>query len=149
MRQVSDWVGAGRSAESGRFGEQSDHVGRGLVVDDSRMFRDVARSVLSAATRLRPLGEAASGEEAIRLLPDLKPDLVLLDVHMPGLDGVETAQAIHRKAPDTVVVLMSADADGLKETGRSAQAVAVLEKSDLFPQTLDKIWLQHGPDRRN
>jgi CheY-like chemotaxis protein len=68
---------------------------------------------------------------------------------MPGLDGVETAQAIHRKAPDTVVVLMSADADGLREAGRSAQAVAVLEKSDLFPQTLDEIWVRHGPDRRN
>jgi CheY-like chemotaxis protein len=120
-----------------------------LVVDDSQVFRQVAQSVLSASTRLRPFGEAGSGEEAIRLLPDLKPDLVLLDVHMPGLDGVETADVIRRESPGTVVVLMSADADGLEEAGRSAHAVAVLDKTDLFPQKLDEIWLQHGPDRRD
>lgn len=141
MRCASDRVGTRAAARV--------EVGRVLVVDDSRMFREVARSVLSAATRLRPFGEAASGEDAIRLLPELRPDLVLLDVHMPGLDGVETARAIHREAPDTAVVLMSADADGLEQAGRSAHAVAVLEKSDLFPQTLDEIWLQHGPERRD
>lgn len=122
--------------------------GRVLVVDDSRVFRQVAHSVLSAATRLCPFGEASSGEEAIRLLPDLKPDLVLLDVQMPGLDGVETADVIHRESPGTVVVLMSADANGLDDAVRSGHAVAVLEKTGLFPQTLDEIWLQHGPERR-
>jgi CheY-like chemotaxis protein len=124
-------------------------VGKVLVVDDSQVFRQVAHSVLAATTRLRPFGEAATGEEAIGLLPDLKPDLVLLDVHMPGLDGVETAEVIHRESPATVVVLMSADADGLGEAARSAHAVAVLDKTDLFPQTLDEIWLQHRPERRD
>jgi CheY-like chemotaxis protein len=124
-------------------------VGRVLVVDDSRVFRQVAHEVLSAARRLCPFGEAGSGEEAIRLLLDLKPDLVLLDVHMPGLNGVETAHVIRRESPGTVVVLMSADADGLEEAGRSAHAVAILDKADLVPQTLDEIWLEHGPDRRD
>lgn len=124
-------------------------VARVLVVDDSRVFRQVAHSVVSATARLRPFGEAGSGEEAIALLPDLKPDLVLLDVHMPGLDGVETALVIHREHPGTVVVLMSADRAGLEEAGRSAHAVAALDKTALLPQALDEIWLKHRPDRRD
>lgn len=123
-------------------------VGRVLVVDDSEIFRQVALAVLSATARLRSFGEAASGEEAIRQLPDLKPDLVLLDVHMPGLSGVETALAIRRERPETVIVLMSADEAGLAEAGRSAHAVAVLDKADLLPETLDELWLEHAPRRR-
>jgi CheY-like chemotaxis protein len=80
-----------------------------LVVDDSETFRAVAASLLSAAEGLRRVGEASSGEEAIRLLPELKPDLVLLDVHMPGMGGLETARVIRRESPETVVVLVSAD----------------------------------------
>lgn len=122
-------------------------VGRVLVVDDSPLFRQVAHAVLSATARLRPFGEAASGEEAIRLLPDLKPDLVLLDVHLPGLDGVETAHVIHRERPSTVVVLMSAETHGLDEAGRSAHSVAVLDKAELLPERLDELWLEHGRAR--
>lgn len=124
-------------------------VGKVLVVDDSAVFRQVAHSVLSATERLRPFGEAASGEEAIGLLSDLRPDLVMLDVHMPGLDGVETARLICEQSPRTVVVLVSADARGLEKAGRSAGAVAVLEKAHLRPQMLDELWLEHGPARRD
>lgn len=122
-------------------------VGRVLVVDDSPLFRQVAHSVLSATARLRPLGEAGSGEEAIRLLPDLRPDLVLLDVHLPGLDGVQTAHVIHRERPSAVVVLMSAETHELDEAGRSAHAAAVLDKAELLPERLDELWLEHGPAR--
>ena len=124
-------------------------VGRVLVVDDSEVFRQVAHAVLSATTDLRAFGEAGSGEEAIRLLPDLKPDLVLLDVHMPGLNGVETARLIREQRPSTVVVLVSADSRGLEETGVSAGAAAVVDKRDLHPRTLDELWFEHGPSRRD
>lgn len=124
-------------------------VGRVLVVDDSASFRQVAASVLSATSRLRPFGAAESGEEALRLLPDLRPDLVLLDVNMPGLAGVETARAIHRASPTTAVILMSADSSGLAEAGRAARAVAVLDKADLSPHTLDELWLKHRSERRD
>jgi hypothetical protein len=56
---------------------------------------------------------------------------------------------VGRESPETPVVLMSADSDGLAAAGRSAHAVAVLDKADLLPATLDEIWLQHGPDRRD
>lgn len=118
---------------------------RVLAVDDSEIFLRVADSVLSATASLRLAGTASSGEEAIALLPELEPDLVLLDVHMPGLDGFETARIIARERPQTVVVLVSADADGLEADAASSGAVALVAKVGLLPRTLDELWLKHRP----
>jgi DNA-binding NarL/FixJ family response regulator len=119
--------------------------GRVLVVDDSPAFLQAAASVVSAAPGLRLVGVSASGEEAIRLLPEVRPDLVLLDVHMPGLDGLETAPALLAQRPDTVVVLVSADPAGLTAVARSAGAVALLGKAELCPSALQALWQKHRP----
>jgi CheY-like chemotaxis protein len=115
-----------------------------LAVDDSEIFLSVADSVVSATTGLRLVGTAASGEEALRLIPDLQPDLIMLDVHMPGIDGIETARIIRGESPETVVVLVSAEPEGLATGAQSAGAVAVLGKVDLAPDMLDELWLKHG-----
>jgi len=117
---------------------------RVLAVDDSEVFLEVADSVVSGTTGLRLVGTAASGEEAIRLLPHLLPDLVLLDVHMPGIGGLETARIIGRDSPQTVVVLVSAEPDGLAAAAESVGAVAILGKVELSPDLLDQLWLKHG-----
>jgi CheY-like chemotaxis protein len=117
---------------------------RVLAVDDSETFLSVAASVVSDTTGLRLVGTAGSGEEAIRLLPSLQPDLVLLDVHMPGVDGLETARRIRDLSPQTVIVHVSADPQGLEAAAESAGAVAILDKVDLSPATLDELWLEHG-----
>jgi CheY-like chemotaxis protein len=117
---------------------------RVLAVDDSKIFLRVAHSVVSATTGLRLVGTATSGEEAIRLLPDLQPDLVLLDVHMPGIDGLETARRIREMRPQTVIVHVSADPEGLEAAAESAGAAAILDKVDLGPAALDELWLEHG-----
>ena len=117
---------------------------RVLAVDDSEIFLEIAHSVVSATSGLRLVGTAASGEEAILLLPHVRPDLVLLDVHMPGLGGIETARVIARKSPQTVVVLVSAEPDGVADAAESAGAVALLGKADLVPGMLDELWLKHG-----
>lgn len=119
--------------------------GRVLVVDDSEAVLNTVAPLVSAARELRLAGTATSGEEAIRLLPRLKPDLVLLDVHMPGLNGVETARVIRRRSPQTVVVLFSAEPAGLAGVAQSAGAVALLGKADLRSGTLDELWLKHLP----
>ena len=116
---------------------------RVLAVDDSKIFR-VADSVVSATTGLRLVGTAGSGEEAIRLLPDLQPDLVLLDVHMPGIDGLETARLIRDLRPETVIVHVSADPEGVAAAAESVGAAAILDKVDLSPDALDELWLEHG-----
>lgn len=121
---------------------------RVLVVDDSEIFLRTATTIVSAVGGLQLVGTAASGEEAIRLLPELKPDLVLLDIHMPGLDGIETARIIHRDEPRAVVVIVSGEPAGASEAARAAGAVALLDKRDLLPGTLDALWLEHAPDAR-
>lgn len=117
---------------------------RVLAVDDSEIFLQVADSVVSGTAGLRLVGTAASGEEALELLPHLQPDLVLLDVHMPGIGGMETASIIGRDSPQTVVVLVSAEPAGLAAAAKSVGAVAILSKVDLSPDMLDQLWLKHG-----
>jgi DNA-binding NarL/FixJ family response regulator len=114
-----------------------------LVVDDSAVFQQVGTSLVSEARGLRLVGVAASGEEAIQLLPELRPDLVLLDVHMPGLGGLETARIIARDSPTTVVILVSADPRSIPAHAPSTGAAAFLSKSDLTPRTLEELWLDH------
>jgi CheY-like chemotaxis protein len=117
---------------------------RVLAVDDSEIFLGVADSVVGATTWLRLVGTATSGEEALRLLPELQPDLVLLDIHMPGIDGLETSRIIRRESPQTVVVLVSAEPSGLEAAAESAGAVAILDKVDLGPELIDQLWLKNG-----
>lgn len=75
-----------------------------LVVDDSIVPRTAARAMLSSAAELRHVGEASSGAEALRAMDTSKPDLVLMDVHMPNMDGPSTAKAVLGKYPGTKIV---------------------------------------------
>lgn len=77
---------------------------RVLVVDDSIVPRAAARAMLGVASELRLVGEASSGAEALRIFDSLKPDLVLMDVHMPDMDGPATAKALLARAPETKIV---------------------------------------------
>lgn len=75
-----------------------------LVVDDSVLPRAAARAMLSSASNLKLVGEAASGAEAINVVDALKPDLILMDVHMPEMDGPATAKAVLSRRPEIKVV---------------------------------------------
>jgi CheY-like chemotaxis protein len=119
---------------------------RVLVVDDSDVFLRAAASVISATSTLRLVGAVGSGKEAIRLLPRLRPDLVLLDFQMPGMDGIQTTRIIRRKEPRTVVIVISADLAGRSDAARAAGAATTLDKRDFVPRTLDALWLEHMPD---
>jgi CheY-like chemotaxis protein len=123
-----------------------DVPGRVLAVDDSEIFLRVAASVISDTTGLRLVGAVGSGEEAIRLLPELQPDLVLVDLNMPGMDGIETTRIIRRDEPRTVVIVISAELDGMSDVARAAGAAATLDKRDVLPAALDALWLENMPD---
>jgi DNA-binding NarL/FixJ family response regulator len=117
------------------------HVGV-LVVDDQPLFRRAAREVIAATPSFVTLGEASSGETALAAAADLHPDLVLLDVRMPGIDSIATATEL---ATDCVVVLTSvAGTPELSEGVTSFGAAALVRKQDLCPGLLRRVWMSHG-----
>ncbi len=100
---------------------------RVLIADDEAPARERLRSLLAESGDAQVVGEAANGEEALRLVDECDPDIVLLDVRMPGLDGIETARRIaENPAPPAVIFTTAFDEYALKAF--DAQAVAYLLK---------------------
>ena len=114
-------------------------------MDDQAVFRRIADEVIAATDGFEAVGEADSGYEALEAVQRLSPDLVLLDVRMPGLDGIEVARRIAASRSDVVVVLISIDelAD-LTPTGDLEGAVPVIRKQDFGPRLLRRLWTEHG-----
>src|SRR5438552_19140222 len=81
---------------------------RVLLVDDLQDIRLVMRLLLEADGRAEVVGEASDGAEAVRLASELRPDAVVLDLRMPGMDGVQALPLIRDASPGTVVVALSA-----------------------------------------
>ncbi len=94
--------------------QQDDRL-RVLIVDDSPMMRKILSSMLATSNRVNVVGMAGNGKEAIRLIDDLAPDLVTLDVNMPVMDGTSTIKHIMIKNPCPVVI-MSNPGDGSSRT---------------------------------
>jgi two-component system, NarL family, invasion response regulator UvrY len=116
-----------------------------LVVDDQLVFRQVAHDVIAATERFVPLGEATSGPHALALVAELEPDLILLDVRMPGMDGIETAARLRAEHPEPVVVLITVDEEPeLPGELLSCGAAALVRKQDFGPAMLRRIWAEHG-----
>ena len=120
-----------------------------LIVDDQPFFRSAARAVLSALPGFAAVGEASSGPEAVAAVTAYAPDLVLLDVRMPGMDGIETTRRIKAERPETVVVLISIeDIAGVPAAASSCGAAALVRKQDFGPRLLRRLWASHGTTRR-
>ena len=118
---------------------------RVLTVDDHAMFREVARALIDATPGFEALGEAASGEEALELCEALRPDLVLLDINLPGIDGLETGRRLSHRRKAPVIVLISADPDpALREVATQLGASVFVSKAALSARALREIWSVHG-----
>ena len=110
----------------------------------TRSFRDAARAVIAATPGFEALAEVPPGEDALALLDRLQPDLVLLDVSLPGIDGLETCRRLAASEPAPLVVLISADDDpGLRDSAREHGAAAFLAKQELRPGVLRAVWERH------
>ena len=117
---------------------------RVLTVDDQAVFRLAARDVIDATPGFEALAEAASGAEALTLSATLEPDLVLMDVRMPEMDGIETARRILEARPAAVVVLISLeDPLDVRDVAHGCGAVASVRKQDFCPAMLRQLWATH------
>ena len=114
---------------------------RVLVADDQPPFRRAARSVLNAASGFQLVGEAISGEEAVALVASLLPDVVLMDINMTGMGGIEAARSIAATHPGTMTILVSTyREEDLPLQARVCGAAAYLHKSDFDGQVLRALW---------
>ena len=82
---------------------------RVLIVDDHPVTRDGLRSALSTSKDVEIVGEASTGEEAVDAVTDLSPDIVFMDVRMPGMGGIEATKVIREKDPDAKVILFTVE----------------------------------------
>jgi len=80
-----------------------------MIVDDHPITRDGLRSALSTSSEIEIVGEATNGEEAVELAREVKPEVVFMDVRMPGMGGLEATKLIHEDNPDTKIILFTVE----------------------------------------
>ena len=111
-----------------------------LVVDDQAPFRSAMRAVVGMVKGWQVVGEAGSGEEAVELAGQLAPDVILMDINLPGINGIEATRAITSGAPQIRVVLLSTYAeDDLPDDARRCGATGYIRKEDLTPRLLRTV----------
>jgi two-component system invasion response regulator UvrY len=112
-----------------------------LVVDDQAPFRRAACMVVTATPGFDVVGEAESGEEAVELAESLEPRLVLMDINLPGINGIEATRQITAARPDTVVMLLSTyqEAD-LPADAVSCGAARYVHKEQFSPDVIRDAW---------
>jgi DNA-binding NarL/FixJ family response regulator len=114
-----------------------------MTVDDQPAFREVAREVIEATCGFVHVAEASCGEQAVALAGQVGPDLVFVDVRMPGIDGLETARRLKASHPTATIVLISTEAfEG--DPSEACGAAAFLRKQDFRPSVLLRLWDEHG-----
>jgi two-component system, NarL family, invasion response regulator UvrY len=116
-----------------------------VVVDDQAPFRLAAKAVLRRIDCFELAGEASSGAEAIRLVDTLLPALVLMDINMPEMNGIEATQRILAAHPDVVVFLCSTyDVADLPPGVAASGASAYVNKEQFGADTLRRLWAERG-----
>jgi len=118
---------------------------RVVMVDDYKPFLAVAGEVIRAANGFEAAGEFTSGPDAIAALAELDPHLMIVDIHMPGMSGIEVARRALKSLPSVVVVLITAlDPADVPADAKQCGAVSVVKKEDFSPELLSRLWQDHG-----
>ena len=116
-------------------------VVRVLIVDDQAPFLRAMSAVIEETIGFKTVGEASSGEEAIMTADALLPDLVLMDVNLPGIDGVEATRRLRgRPSPPVVLLLSTYDEDAGARFVAECGAAGYVTKSAFGPDRLGEVW---------
>jgi two-component system, NarL family, invasion response regulator UvrY len=116
-----------------------------LVGDHHAVFRSALREVIATLPRFHLLAEASSGLEAVASAEAVAPDVVLLDVRLPDIGGIQAARRIKAQRPHAVVLLLSIDdVSAIPSAARECGAVALVRKQDFGPAVLRGLWALHG-----
>jgi DNA-binding NarL/FixJ family response regulator len=122
---------------------------RVLIVDDQEPFRLAARAVVEVTDGFEVAGEVETGEAAVDAARELDPDLVLMDVNLPGIDGLEATRRILGERGDRVVVLLLStyEYDEYAPRAEEVGAAAYIPKSEFEPDRLSEAWAEATPGR--
>lgn len=114
---------------------------RVLIVDDQPPFREAARMVVEMSEGFEVAGEAENGEMAIEMASSLKPDLILMDVQMPGVDGLEaTKRIMESRDPPKILVMSTHESGDYSGPAEAAGAIAFVPKSEFSMGLLAAVW---------
>ena len=113
---------------------------RVVLVEDNEVFREALQLLFSVRSDLEVVASAASGSDAVEMCREHRPDVVLMDYRLPGLDGVQATAAVRRSCPSTAVVGLTASGTaGEIEALLGAGAVACLSKDQPFEEIADAV----------
>jgi DNA-binding NarL/FixJ family response regulator len=115
---------------------------RVLIVDDQEPFRLAARMVVDATDGFDVVGEAETGESSVEMARELSPDLVLMDVNLPGINGLDATRQILSEPSNAVVVLLLSTYEEEEYAPRAAEcgAAAYIPKAVFGPDKLEAAW---------
>ena len=112
-----------------------------LIVDDQEPFRSVARVVVEATDGFEVVGEAQTGEASVIAARELEPDLILMDVNLPGIDGLEATRQILADSHRVVIVVLSTyEVEEYAPRVAASGAAAYIPKGDFGPDRLAEAW---------
>jgi DNA-binding NarL/FixJ family response regulator len=138
---VEFWKGRGVGSMSGM------RQARILVVDDVAAWREQIRSLLKAHAEWTVIGEAADGKEAIQKAAELGPDIILLDIGMPALNGIEAAKIIRQTCPKSKILFVTQDGDhDIRDEAMRAGALGYVLKTNAAHELVNAISTALHPD---
>jgi len=113
---------------------------RVLIADDHRMFAEALEAILATDDRLEVAGHAADGAEAVQLTLSLDPDVVLMDIAMPVMDGFQATRQIHKRRPEASVLMLTGSASRTDvDRAREAGAAGYVTKERIASELIDAI----------
>jgi DNA-binding NarL/FixJ family response regulator len=113
---------------------------RVLIADDHRLFAEALEAILAGDARIAVVGHAGDGQEAVRLTHDLQPDVVLMDINMPVMDGIEAARSIRGNGGDaSILMLTGSNSRTDVDRARQAGAAGYVTKDRIAAELIDAI----------